>query len=78
MASWRAVVLALMLIFCVPETTDAKLAEDFFKARGLKLLHQNVPFLSKTQNLFSSHVTTDRQIVLNTYRKISTPNSMNQ
>ena len=42
MASWRAVVLALMLIFCVPETTDAKLAEDFFKARGLKLLHQNV------------------------------------
>eukprot|EP00794_Sanderia_malayensis_P013554 gene13554-14954_t len=41
MSSWRAVILAIMLIFCVPEPAEAKLADEFFKTRGLKLLHQN-------------------------------------
>ena len=56
MASWRAVVLALMLIFCVPEqtlsTADAKLVDEFFKTKGLKLLHQNVRgFLSNFHSI---------------------------
>eukprot|EP00794_Sanderia_malayensis_P010377 gene10377-11459_t len=41
MSRWRAVILTIMLIFCVPEPAKAKLADEFFKTRGLKLLHQN-------------------------------------
>ena len=52
MASWRAVVLLILLIFCIPDTTNAKLVEDFFKTKGLKLLHLNVRgLLSNFTNL---------------------------
>ncbi len=42
MPSLPAVILAIMLIFCVFEPAEAKLADEIFKTRGLKLLHQNL------------------------------------
>lgn len=47
MASWRAVMLFLLLIFCTPGTgSEAESCrpclDDYFKNRGLKILHQNI------------------------------------
>ena len=82
MASWRTVVLLLVLLFLARGETlteaDVTQFEEFFKSKGLKLLHQNVRGLftnfSELETLFCKHTDIDILGVTETHTNRDIPN----
>ena len=82
MASWRTVVLLLVLLFLARDEilteADVQQFEEFFKSKGLKLLHQNVRGLftnfSELETLFCKHTDIDISGVTETHINRDVPN----